>query len=241
MTNINPSEFRPQSPKELIGKAGQIATAILAHVTGLKHKTDSRLKMLIYGDAGNGKSAIADMIAITLASDKFDIETINGRDLTIEVVREWIERAPYGSMFGGWTIKRIEEIDLTPIAAQELMLTYLDQLFPKRAIIATSNANISNLTDRFQSRFQCVKIPVPSAKLIAAWLNRKFSVKVTAAKQIAEACAGNVRRACLDASNFINFGTLPEKFVQQKVVCSARSAAALKAWDTMRAKGIASA
>src|ERR1017187_6257675 len=105
MTKINPAEFRPQSPKELIGKAGTIATAILAHVTNLKHKPDERLKLLLYGEAGTDKNEIANMLSKTLAAERFDIEVINGKSLTIEVVREWMERAPYGSMYGGWTIK----------------------------------------------------------------------------------------------------------------------------------------
>lgn len=239
--NQNPAEFRPQNPKELIGKAGQIATAVIAHVTDTKHKTTERLKILFYGDPGTGKSEIANMAARVLAVEKFDIEVVNGRDLTIEVVREWMERSCYGSMWGGWKIKLVEEADLTPLAAQELMLTYLDKLPPKTAVIATSNADIGALTARFQSRFQCIRIPVPTAAQISRWLNKKFNVAKGSASFIGSTCCGNVRRACLDAANFLNFGILPEKIIQQKVVCSARSAAAHKAWDTMRQKGEAGA
>ena len=236
-SNQNPAEFRPKTPKELIGKAAQIATAILSHVTSIKHNKTDTLKLLLYGDAGIGKSEIANMASAILAAEKFDIEVISGRDLTIEVVREWMNRAPYGSMWGGWKIKLIEEIDLTPVVAQELMLTYLDKLSPRTAIIGTSNADIATLAGRFQSRFQSIKIPVPSSAQIARWLEKRFSVKTAGAKFIALSCCGNVRRACLDAASFIKFGVLPEKIEAKPVVCSARSAAAHKAWETMRAKG----
>jgi len=230
----NPAEFRPQSPKELIGQAGTIATAILSHVTSIKHSAHERLKLMLFGEPGIGKSEIANMAAKILAVEKFDIELVNGRDLTIEVIREWMDRACYASMWGGWKIKIVEEADLTPLAAQELMLTYLDKLPSRTAIIATSNADIGTLSARFQSRFQSVKIPVPTSAQISRWLTSRFEVGASAARFIAETCCGNVRRACLDAGSFLSFGVLPEKIEVKQPICSARSAAAHKAWATMR-------
>lgn len=231
-----PSDFRPVTPRDLIGEAGRLATALLAHTAKAKHD-DALIKVLLYGP-GTGKTTIADMIAATLANQKFDIESINGRDLTIEVVRDWRRDNCYGALSGGWKVKVINELDLAPMAAQDLMLSYLDELAPRTAVIGTSNESFETLSARFKSRFQSIKIPAPSQSQLSRWLKRKFGLARQGADWIAATCCGNVRQALLEATSLLTLGVLPDKSVATPAPakCAARSDAAQRAWETMRAR-----
>jgi hypothetical protein len=130
-----PDQYKPQKPSELIGPARALGEMLLAHAQKIQ-RNGSTYKKLLFGQWGNGKSRIASMLGRTLAANPIDIEKINGRNLTIDVVREWQQNCAYGSVFGGWKVKWIEEVDLTPPIAQDLLLTYLDDLPAQTAVIA---------------------------------------------------------------------------------------------------------
>ena len=233
-TNINPADYRPATPQDLIGKPSELATAVLSAATNAKHQANSTFKVLFYGPPGTGKTTIANMIASCLASERIDIESINGRNLTIDVVRDWQRHNGYGSLFGGWKVKLVNEADIVPMAAQDVMLTYLDDLSPRVAVIATSNEDVATLSPRFRTRFQCIRVPAPEQHEIAAWLRSKFRIAKQASEWISATCCGNVRQALLEASSFAMTGVLSENIESRKTVCSSRRDAALRAWDTMR-------
>lgn len=234
---MNPANYKPTCPKDLIGKAAKMAVAIFEHATKTKHEGGT-FRVLFHGGPGTGKTTIANMIAEVLATDRIDIESTNGRSVTIDVVRDWQRNNRMGSLFGGWRVKIINEIDLVPVAAQDLMLTYLDELGPKTAVIGTSNENVGGLQERFRSRFQMVNVPAPTESEIADWLKGRWNVATKGAAWIAAGCCGNVRQALLDAGTYMMTGFLPEPVKQERVTCSARSESAKRAWDTMRAKAV---
>lgn len=192
-------------------------------------------KILFYGPPGTGKTTIANMVAQCLASERIDIESINGRNLTIDVVREWQRNNGYSSLFGGWKVKIVNETDLVPMAAQDVMLTYLDDLSPRTAVIGTSNESVDTLSSRFRSRFQCIHVPAPDQNEIATWLKRKFAVAKQGAEWIAATCCGNVRQALLEASTFAMTGVLPEPWEEKEARCATRRDAARRAWQTRKA------
>ena len=207
---LNPADFRAQSPAELLGTAGRIAAAVMTHAAEIRHDPGAILKVLFYGPPGTGKTTIANMVAT------------------------WQKNNCYGSLFGGWKVKILNEADLVPMAAQDVMLTYMDELAPRTAVIGTSNEDVATLSTRFKSRFQCIRVAPPTGRQIANWLRKKFRVARQGADWIAETCCGNVRQALLDASSLTITGCLPEKIEPQTPKCASRSEAALRAWDTMR-------
>jgi putative ATPase len=221
---------------ELIGPAAQIAARTLRNAHTLKSRPSSRLKTILHGPPGTGKTTIANLIAAALAEHAIDIESINGRNLTIDVVRDWQRALAYGSLFGGWKVKVINEVDLAPQIAQDLMLTYLDELPPCNAVIATSNASMETLTERFATRFGPVKIAPPTQDEIAALLRQRFRLTKSAAQMIAAGSCGNVRDALLQAETWQIVGAAAQRPERPalKVVCAAASERAKRAWDTMR-------
>jgi hypothetical protein len=239
LRNVSPDDYRPARPSDLIGPARAIAAALLASLDKNCLAT-GRLKLLLCGAFGAGKTAIAGMIARHLAANAIDIETINGCDLSIEKVRAWMQSSCYGSLFGGWKVKLIEEADQVPQLAQTLMLTLLDELPPRNAIIGSSNLDLATLTERFQTRFELVPVDGPDASELAGWLVRKWNVPRASANFIAAGSCGNVRAALLDAKSFRTFGKVRRRPKAPVVVVDpARSASAKKAWDTMRGRGAA--
>jgi replication-associated recombination protein RarA len=228
--------YAVHSPEQLIGPPRNIARAIVAEIRRIKFEAGASFKFLAYGDPGNGKTSIAWMLAREI-STSWDIEAVNGRNIDIETVRHWQHGANYGSLFGGWKVKLIHEADLISSVAQDLMLTYLDELPPRTAVIATSNQNVTALTERFQTRFRMVKIAGPSSIELARWLVTRWKVPEQHAHFIALGACGNVRQALLDAADFLTFKKSARRPKAPVVVVDVkRQDAAKKAWETMRAK-----
>jgi DNA polymerase III delta prime subunit len=226
---MSPDNYLPTKPAELIGPARRIARELLADAKRIP-------RVIIYGPPGVGKSRIAWMMSRSI-SQSFDIEKINGRNLTVELVREWQRGNAYGSLFGGHKVKIVEEADLIAQVAQDVMLTYLDELPAWTCVIGTSNTDLATLTERFQTRFRLVKVSGPSGEMLARWLATRWRLPKATANFIALAAGGNVRSALLDAGKFRTHRTAEHRPVQPKVVKDPQAVArAQKAWVTMRNK-----
>lgn len=199
-----PLSWQPSGPSEILGPARQIAIKLMAKASKVKNNGRSPLKVLLYGPPGVGKTTVAEMIAYELAGSQWAIEETNGKLVTIEAVKGWMHQLAYGSLFSDWTVKIINEMDRCSRDAQDLLLTYLDMLPPGRAIIGTSNLDLSQLTERFQTRFQAIRLEAPPSEEIQTFLRGKWQVPEGTAAMIAVGCGGNVRAALADLESYLD-------------------------------------
>jgi ATPase family associated with various cellular activities (AAA) len=198
--SIRPSQFAPAAPGDFIGPAGARAR-VLIEKAGRIASEGGTLRIILYGAPGGGKSRLAELLASTLGES--DIQRLNGRNLRADTVRRWMEESAYLPLFG-WRIKLVNEIDLATTEAQDLLLDFLDSLPPRSAVIGTSNLNANGLTERFQTRFQSMRVELPLCEEIEAWLVKRWKLPLQAARAIAIGSGGNVRAALLDAESFMD-------------------------------------
>ncbi len=200
----SPMNWRPQTAEDLIGQAGLVARAQCRKATRLTADAAVTMKLLLYGPPGVGKTSVVELVALQLAGTPLAIEDYNGREVTVDVVRQWMTQLPYGSLFGDWSVKVVNELDRCSREAQDLLLTYLDRLPPGRAFLGTSNLQLDLLTERFQTRFQAIKLLPPTTEELAAFLVARWSVPATTATQIAVGSGGCVRAALADLESWLD-------------------------------------
>ena len=193
-----PTCFIPSCPADFVGQAGKVAEVLLRKAERLRTNPDQPLKLLISGAPGIGKTSLVNLIARTLASHPAAIEDVNGREVGLDLARDWTRHLGYGSIFGSWSIKVVNELDRCSKDAQDLLLTYLDRMKPGQAFLGTTNLDLGSLTERFQTRFQSVRLQAPENEVLAAFLARRWAAPITITRQIAEGSQGNVRAAMGD-------------------------------------------
>jgi replication-associated recombination protein RarA len=181
-----------------VGQAGKVAEVLLRKAERLRMNPDQPLKLLISGAPGIGKTSLVNLIARTLARHPAAIEDVNGREVGLDLARDWTRHLSYGSIFGSWSIKVVNELDRCSKDAQDLLLTYLDRMRPGHAFLGTTNLDIGSLTERFQTRFQSVRLQAPENEVLAAFLARRWAVPIATTRMIAEGAQGNVRAAMGD-------------------------------------------
>lgn len=177
---------------------------MLANTLTAKLASKDRWKLLFCGAPGIGKTCLAESLALDLCGNKWGVETVNGRNVTIHVVRDWAFDFATSSIFGtGWKVKVVNEVDLCQKDAQDALLSFLDEMPAGRAFIGTSNLDKAALTERFRTRFERYEIAAPSAGQIAKLLENEGTPEAIA-RQIATLSGGNVRAALLDAEAWRN-------------------------------------
>lgn len=209
MIGASLSSFTPSTADNerlFIGTAAMVCELMDSKADALKRRRNGTLKVLFYGAPGVGKTELARFTARKLAGHHLAIEHVNGKEVTVETVRQWCNELALGSLFSDWTVKVVDELDRCSKDAQDLLLTYLDRLTPGRGFIGTSNLQLDLLQERFQTRLQQFKIEAPETDEIAALIVELSGSKIgrTDAARIAVGSGGNVRAALLDAESTLD-------------------------------------
>lgn len=199
-----PSLFVPTSPDHFIGPAAPVAKILAAKASQLNTLGKGTAKILLLGPPGTGKTTLANMFANMLAGHPSQIESVNGRNVNIDLVRSWQEAMRYCPLWGKFSVRIVNEMDTCPAAAQDLLLTFLDELPSNTAFIGTSNLDLREMTERFQTRLQQFKVGNVSTEQIAFMLSDRFDLSDKVANQIAVGSGGNVRAALLDAQGVLD-------------------------------------
>jgi replication-associated recombination protein RarA len=198
-----PSLYKPSSPKEIIGSAGQIAAELKRAIKDALDNNNAPLKVIFAGDAGVGKSTLAEFVIQALGvTSKWAIRKFSGVDVDIEKVREIAADLHYKDLFGSYRVVWVEEADSIPPAAQTRFLLLMDDLPQGCAIVCTTNRKAEDFRNRFQTRFKYYEVDGPQPHEIQALL-AKFGLAKRDCIQIATFACGNVRAALLDAERLL--------------------------------------
>lgn len=188
----------------LFGPSARIEAAIKRKMERPDFASTGPHKWLFFGGPGLGKTAIANMIVEKLDPGRMSHIKLNGKELTVDIVREWRKMQRNLTIGSDWFITHIDELDSASKDAQSLLLSWLDHMPDHAIAIATSNLDLESMQERLHSRFQQLRFDPPSDQEIYDAL-RAAGLPVEAAKQIAEGSRGNVRTAEMDATTWIDF------------------------------------
>jgi hypothetical protein len=67
-----------------------------------------------------------------------------------------------------------------------MLLAYPNRMRPGHAFLGTTNLDVTSLTERFQTRFQSIRLQPPDNEAIAAFLARRWAAPIAITRQIAE-------------------------------------------------------
>ena len=200
----SPMNWRPQMAENLIGQARAVCVAQVAKARRVRDTRNAACKLLLYGPPGVGKTTVAELVARELTGTPLGIESYNGKEVTVDAVRDWMTTLAYGSLFSNWSVKIINELDRCSKDAQDILLSYLDRLSPGKALIGTSNLQLDLLTERFQTRFQSIKLTAPETEELAGFLRAHWTVPRDVALRIAVGSGGCVRAAMADLETWLD-------------------------------------
>lgn len=196
-----PSSYRPQTPADFIGPARASAEG-LAKLAAAASAEGDPVCVLFLGRPGVGKSSLANFFARTLGATSqwnfVDCRPVNGKEVNLDFILRASASWRLSSLSSGYRIFQIEEVDRITADAQVVLLTMLDQMPRRSAVIASTNRPLEHFEERFQRRFKTFQIDGPDTEELRVLLTR-LGVSESSARMIAGTAAGNVGAALQDA------------------------------------------
>lgn len=190
--------------QDFIGKTRIIGQVIATKIPSIHQGNTSPLerRLLFTGPPGVGKSALGKTLSELIAGHPLNIDRRIGSLMSVDIVRDWMQSAPYRPLMGRMYVKLVNEIESTPAAALMALRDYLDELPPSVAFIATTNRAVEDLQEQLQSRFKVHYFTAVTTDELAAHIAKLFP-EIPAAQRIdlARQSSGNVRAALQDADS----------------------------------------
>lgn len=196
-----PSSYKPKSIEDFIGPARKQA-ADWSRLLALARADGSPICFLILGRPGLGKSELSNFITRELTTEHWNITRLNGKEVDIEKAESLARDFRLRSMFPGYRVLQIEEIDRMTKDAQVRFLTVLDDLPKWTAVVGSSNCKLADFEERFQRRFHVAQLIGPQSGEILELLLR-LGVPDAGARMLSVACGGNVGIALKEADEHV--------------------------------------
>ena len=210
-------QYIPTGPEDFVGPSRAVAQQLHSYVALAKANQRSPLRIMLPGVPGVGKSALARYFQSLLGvHPKWSTFKFSGVDVSVDKLRGLSDQFHLRDLFGDWRLIWIEEADCIPTAAQVRFLMLMDEMPPGTAMICTSNAAVSELDERFQTRFKfpVPMIKAPTAREIEQFIAGKLGPHPGLTRLCEFAC-GNMRAALNDAIDL---------YLNQPVVAVAKAA-----------------
>lgn len=152
-------KYRPQSLETYVGNS------TIKETFGQYIKNNDIPHLLLYGDAGSGKTTLAKIIGNTIANNNYIY--INASDEnSVDTVRDKIKQFASSVGFGGIKIIILDECDYMTANAQAALRNVMETFSKTTRFILTCNY-VDKIIDPIQSRCQIFNIVPPSKKEVA--------------------------------------------------------------------------
>jgi len=212
MAVLDIRQSEPSQPSELIGSQIQKTASALWQSAEdiLSGDEEYPLAIVLTGAPGIGKTTLANMLAMKLTGSNFAVSTENGKEVGVDRVRDFMDSMNNSNLFSvtGHQCWIINEGDNITEAGQVAFLSLLDACPSNYHIILTSNEDLDNWSERFQTRFEVYNIPSPTDEEIAKGLEDRLrpeddnpklqKIWPTVASTASAGCGGNVRQAIME-------------------------------------------
>ena len=197
-------EHPPKNPEDFIGGARECAATLKRIIEDSVKRGFLPIKQFYSGASGVGKTALAYYAQSLMNVSQFALYEFNGADLGVDDIRKLADtmHLTHSELFGDYRLIAIHEADSIPRVAQVSMLSFLDNLPKRAAVICTSNMNVTALETRFHRRFKFSEVRGASNSEIVQLLAR-WDVPAGIANHIASMAEGSVALALQEAEEWI--------------------------------------
>lgn len=155
-------KYRPQTLDTYVGN-DTVKSTFQQYI-----ETNDVPHLLLYGDAGSGKTTLAKIVANTIAKDNYIY--INASDEnSVDTVRDKIKQFASSIGFGGLKLIILDECDYMTPNAQAALRNVIETFSKTTRFILTCNY-VDKIIDPIQSRCQIFNIVPPSKKEVAQHL-----------------------------------------------------------------------